>query len=779
MNLPRRLFGLALGRRLPTVSGTLKVPGLEGPLTIRRDRWGVPHVRAEGDADAWFGLGFCQGQDRSFQLEILLRVVRGTVAELVGKKGLAIDRLSRRIGFMRGAKSYLDELDPEERQTIEAYTRGVTAGATQGLPRRAHELVLLRSSPTPWTGADVIGIWRLQCFMFSFNADVELARLKILTEDGPDALAALDPTYPDWLPVSSPAGALAGPAVDRLVEDVTAFSEVTGAGGASNQWALTGARTATGRPLLVNDIHVTSLLPSPWYLAHLTTPEWSIAGISIVGGPAFPTGHNGFSAWGVTAALVDNTDLFVEQIGPDGASVRQADGFARCDTHHERIAVKWGKSVTEKVLITPHGPIIGPALTGEVGAISLQVMWLQPTRLRGLMRMHRVHSFEELRQAFADWPAPAFNMMYADPSGSLGWQLVGNVPRRRKGWGNLPLPGWAPGVGWEEEPVPYEAMPHTADPATGFLAATNNPPLAGGSEPFLGLDFADGYRLGRIWEMLGERTNWDVAAAQAMQNDVQSLPWREMREMILAAPSSDPDAALALDLLRGWDGRVSAGSAGACVFELFLAGMAQRIVLAKAPRGARWALGLGFIEILPYTTFSARRVGHLVSLLRESPEGWFPRRWDEEVADVLRRVVRHLRGRFGDDPAGWGWGRARPLTLRHPVGGVKPLDRVFNLGPVPFGGDYNTICLAAVDLIEPATTPALVPSARAVIDVGGWDESRFVLPAGQSGNPLSPHYDDQFPLWRRGDGIPIPFSKAAVEAATVHTLRLVPLDVER
>jgi penicillin G amidase len=314
----RRVFGVMLGSRLPKTSGELGVPGLAAETTIRRDKWGIPHIEAKNENDAWYGLGFCHGQDRTFQLETFLRVIRGTLAALVGKDGIAIDRVSRRIGFSRNNAGQFAKFAPDIQANIDAYVKGVNAGGTHGLARKPHEFALLRSRPTPWESADVVGMVKLQSFLFATNADVELARLKILLADGPEALSALDPSYSTPWPSTSRLGVAEvssemAPAIDRLAEDLSAFASVLGGGGASNSWVISGTRTASGRPLLVNDPHLPALLPSPWYLAHLSTPDWGVAGATLVGGPAVEVGHNGYAAWGITAALFDNADLYQEE----------------------------------------------------------------------------------------------------------------------------------------------------------------------------------------------------------------------------------------------------------------------------------------------------------------------------------------------------------------------------------------------------------------------------------------------------------------------------------
>jgi penicillin amidase len=774
LNLFRHLFLALLGRRLPRLDGALQVPGIRRPVSIRRDDWGVPYIEADTDEDAWFGLGFCHGQDRAFQLEVLLRVVRGTLAEWIGKRGLVVDRLSRRIGFCRAAGQQLGVLDADLRAMLAAYAAGIGAGSTRGLPRRPHEFVLLRSRPTPWTATDVLALIKLQSFSLVANWDSELTRLKILLEDGPEALAALDPVYPAWLPVTAPVGAQAGAAVDRLAADLAAFTALVPVGGGSNNWALGPSRTATGRPLLANDPHLPPVLPPHWYLAHVRTPGWAVCGASFVGGPGFPAGHNGFAAWGLTAGLLDNTDLFLEEIGPDGRSVRQGDGFAACPVLSERIAVKGGPAVTEEVLLTPRGPIIGPAFEGVPAAISMRAVWLDPLPMGGMLRMHRCRSFEEFRASLSAWPALSANMVYADETGAVGWQLAGQAPRRRKGWGLLPLPGRDPDAGWEKEPVHFEQMPYLHNPPEGFVATANTQPLPEGTGPFLGADFVDGYRLARLLQVLRGRHDWDLAGCQRLQLDQQSVPWKELREFVLGVPAADADVRQALGLLGAWDGRLHADSPAATVYQFFVAEMVGRVAKAKAPRTYRWALGQGFSTFAPHNIFGLRRLAHLVRLLRAQAPGWFARPWPEELADALRATIRRLRAGYGPDVSRWAWGRVRPLTLLHPLAVRKGLRRIFNLGPVPWGGDQTTPAQAAVFPLAPAANPAFVATMRLVIDVGNWEASRFVLPGGQSGNPLSRHYGDQFLLWQRGDGIPIAWSAAAVEQVTRHTLRLVP-----
>ena len=758
-----------LGRRLPRTSGRVTVAGPGDRVTIRRDAWGIPHVDAASAADAWFALGFCHAQDRPFQLETLLRVGRGTLSAMVGAGGLPADRLSRRLGFRHVADAQLPLLDADVRAAVDAYVAGLNQGLQRGLARRPHEFVLLRATPTHWEAADVLAFAALQAFALSANWDVELARLKILSLDGPAALRALDLPYPEAHPLSVPVAAAAGRAADCLGEDLAIFASAAPSGGASNNWAIAGSRTASGRPLLANDPHLAPRLPAPWYVVHLRCPEWELAGASFVGAPALPIAHNGHAAWGITAGLTDQADLFIEEIGEDGRSVRGADGFVPCEVREERIEVRGGQAVTEDVLLTPRGPIISPFLDGAPAALSLSAVWLRAMPIRGFLSCVAARSFEDFRGTFAQWPGPALNVVYADRDGHIGYQLVGQLPRRRLGNGTLPLPGWLPGVGWEDELVPFAEMPHVLDPPEGFVASANNRPAADGEGPFLGTDWMDGYRQARIVEVLRDRDDWDVAGSAALQTDVVSLPWRDVRMRLLALQPTEGAAQRALAMLAAWDGRVSEDSAAASVFQLWLSEMAHRMAYAAAPAAASYALGEGFGDIVPLTMLHTGWAGGVVRRFLSDPEGWA-----SAAVGALSAAINRLTAEHGDDEAGWAWGRLRSLTLRHPVGSQPLLAGTFNLGPVPMGGDATTPMQAASGPLHPFDNPGFLANTRAVIDLADVERSRFVLAGGQSGNPLSRNYADLFAVWRRGEGVPIAWSEAAVAAATRSTLVLEP-----
>ena len=587
----RALFRLLLGSRLPITRGTLDVRGPRGPITVRRDRYGIPMIDAAHELDVFYGFGFCQGQDRSAQIELMKRAASGTLSELFGRPTLRVDRLFRRVGLRHAAQEQLRILAPDVISTITAFVEGVNAGRTAGLPRRPHEFALLRAQPTEFTPIDVMAILKLQSFAIPSNWDSELARLMVLNLDGPDALLDLDPEYPGWHRVAAPPSAVAGKAAERLAEDLALFQETVGTGGGSNSWALSGTKTRSGRPILANDPHLAPIAPPHWYLARIQSPGWAVAGAALPGTPAIAIGHNGNCAWGITAGLTDNTDLFLERIGPDGRSVLEDGEYVPCDTRQETIRVRGGRAIEEEVLVTPRGPIISPALTGELGAISMRAVWLDPLPLQGFMRLPEAKTFEEFRAPFAEWPILPLNLVYADTAGNIGYQLVGQAPRRKRGHGTVPSAGWHPAAGWEDDGVPFDDMPHVINPSSGYVASANTQPEPHGSGPYLGIDWIDGYRFGRIVEVLEGRSDWDLESTAAFHMDVKSMPWTELREHVLAGTPGSDETRAAREILGNWDGRMAADSAGATLFHLFSQEMSRRIARSRAPRSAPWAAG--------------------------------------------------------------------------------------------------------------------------------------------------------------------------------------------
>ena len=465
---------------------------------------------------------------------------------------------------------------------------------------------------------------------------------------------------------------------------------------------------------------------------------------------------------------MDNTDLFIEELGRDGASVRRGDRFVPCDVARSTIEVRGGDDEDLTVLHTDRGPMVGDSLGDHGVDLSMAATWLEPGGHGALFELGRIDSYESMRHTFSGWRSLPLNVAYADAGDVIGWQLIGAAPIRRSGNGTVPLPASDPGTGWRGL-VPFEDLPHVRDPDVGFVATANNQPASGG--PWLGADFLDGYRVERISEAITARDDWTVADTLRLQMDRTSIPWRRLRTHLLASLEQE-GLEDAHDLLAGWDGVMRPESPAAAVFASLVSDLCVIVAAERAPQAWRHALGAGYTDLVPFNAFVVRRVAHLVGLFTDPP------RWFDAAAAVRTAAVRtlaRLRERAGDDPSGWAWGVVRPLRMRHPMGLRPPLDRVFDLGPIPHGGDANTINPAPVDPLDPfGNADFAIASLRFVVEPGDWDRARFVLPSGQSGNPFSPHYADLLRLWSRGDAVVVPMSPEAVRRTARSTLRLRP-----
>jgi penicillin amidase len=789
VNFAQLAFGAMLGRRLTSYDGRYRV-GCRRSVQISRDSFGVAYVDAQDEADAWFGLGFCHAQDRAGQLEITWRLARGLLSEVLGRAGLPIDRALRLIGVHRAAAEQVATLDADVRDQLAAYTAGVNAALQSRELPRSHEHALLRCAPSRWEPVDVVAFGLLMCCFLPSNWDVELARLIIFTRDGAEAVTALDPTWREDFPLTHPPGVASGAPSELFVaHDLEALRQFLGHSGGSNAWAVQAHKSATGRALLANDPHLPAALPNLGYLARVKCPSFKVAGISIAGIPAFITGHNGHAAWGSTSAQVDNADLFLEELSEDGRRVRQGETWLACYEHVEQIPVKGAKPETLRVIRTPRGSVVARSddadasifepvpVVGRANALSFAATWLERRPTRSLLGFHRVKSFDDFRAVCAKSAGCSYSLIYADRE-TVGWVLAAEVPKRKSGFGSVPLPGWLSDVGWDGV-VPSDELPWSRNPDTGFVCCANNKPVADDqSSVFLGHDFLDGYRQRRITEQLAARNDWNVERMAALQVDVQSLAFADVQSVLLGLGPRGVEAMRAIELLRTWDGRLSGDSAAASVYLLFVSALSRKICERKAPNSYEYATGKGVMKLIPGTCFNARRASFVTHLVVEQPAGYFES-WSAAFEDALSEAIKTLSERFGPAPSAWTWGKIRPLTLHHRFGDKKPLDRVFNHGPISGYGDGTTVNQAGFEFWEPLRHSTVTAHLRSVFDIGNWGASRFVLLGGQSGNPLSPHYADLVPLHERGEGVPVHWDDGAVKQHAVATLTLVPSMDER
>jgi len=736
-------------RPLPKVEGAIEVDGLEGSVRVRRDRWGVPHVEAES-GDIWFAQGFCHAQDRLWQMDIYRRIVSGRLSEIAGGHGLPLDRLMRTLGICRTAEAEAAALDPELRGPLERFCEGVNAAAAaRPLP---FEMQLLRLRFEPWRPADMLALAKLLAFGFATNWERELLRADMVRELGPELTARLDPAYPADNPIVSEE-AWSGAGLS-LAEQIAAVRRAIGfapEASGSNNWAVSGALSATGSPLIAGDPHVYPSMPGIWYQVGLTVGDRFLRGASLPGVPGVWLGQNNDVCWTFTNVMPDVQDLFVERI--EGDRYLFEDEWRPLETVREEIAVK-GRREPEvlDVRITHHGPIVNEAL-GADESEPLALRWLtldDPAAFKGMFDMHQIGSGPELVACFREQTSPAQNLVWADRHGSIGYKLVGRLPIRKGGCPDLPKPGWTGEFEWEGT-IPYDELPETIDPEQGFLATANNR-IVGDDYPYhITSDWLDGSRARRIEELLRESDEHDIEGFEAMQTDNFSIPGLEAaRRLGRLSPPGQRERS-AIERLRSWDGRLDPDSIAGTIYQAFLLRLARefaRSAIGDRDLCERW-LDRADNGFLTFVASPWRWHSHLMKLWEEADEELIGRPWDELVLEALSGALDDLSDRFGSDPEGWRWGTVHEMEFPHALGDANPLLRKLLNRSLKAGGAQETISQIAYDPNDPYKA-VWAPSWRMVADPTDPERSRWQMFTGQSGHPASPHYDDLQADWLEG-----------------------------
>jgi penicillin amidase len=738
-------------RPLPKQEGTIVLDGLEGKVRVRRDRWGVPHIEAENSADLWFAQGFCHGQDRLWQLDFYRRVVSGRLAEMAGEEGVPVDRLMRTLGIRRTAEREAASLDPKLLAQLERFCQGVNAAAgdARAMP---FEMQLLRLAWKPWRPVDILSLGKLLSFAFSTNWEGELLRADMTRALGPERAARLDPGYSAKSPiVSGEAWSGEGLALTEQIDTVRRAIGMAVEASGSNNWAVCGALSATGSPLIAGDPHVFPSMPGLWYQVDLALGERFTRGASLPGMPGVNIGQNNDTCWTFTNAMADIQDLFIERI--EGDRYLFEGEWRPLETVREEIAVK-GRDAPEvlDVRITHHGPIVNEAL-GADEAEPLALRWLtldEPTMFGGVFELHGIGSGPELVKMMAGYSTPPMNMVWADRHGSIGYKLVGRLPLRKGGCPDLPKPGWTGEFEWEGT-IPYDELPELIDPESGFIVTANNRIVGDDYPHHITSEWLDGSRAARIEQLLLASDEHDIDGFEAMQSDDLSLPGIEAaRRLGRLSPRGQRELS-AIERLRSWDGRLDPDSIAGTIYQAFLLRLAREV--ARAAIGdrdlcERW-LDRADNGFLSHVASPWRWHSHLMKLWEEGDAELIGRPWDELALEALSGGLDDLSDRFGPDPQGWRWGHVHEMEFAHPLGDGNPLLRKLLNRRLKAGGAQETVSQIGYDPNDPYKA-IWAPSWRMVADPVSPGRSRWQMFTGQSGHPASPHYDDLQQDWLEG-----------------------------
>lgn len=761
-------FQLFFRTAVPKYTGTLALKGLSAPVEVRSDDYGVPHIIAQNEADLFFAQGYITARERLFQMDTVRLAGRGELSSLFGEATLEKDRFLKTVGFHRLARKGYAAMSAEGRRMVAAYTAGVNA-FIETMPRRPREYVLLRTDPAPWQPEDCVATVLLMSYSLTRSKRIDLVMHQVGRQAGPEVLAALMPSYPDFAPTLT--GRRLAPAkADPDAAMIELFSPTPTAGlddmaipgfaefPASNWMIFSGRMTASGKPIFTGSPDLKPTLPALFYLVHLKGGRYDAMGGSLPGTPGISAlGFNGHIAWSAVNGRGDELDYFVEKRNPqDPGQYLTEEGYRDFEVIEETLKIKTKDGIRReplKIEISRHGPIISAVMPLAPADCAMQWSALDVAcrDIEGLLAMNRAVDFDQFREALRLVRTVNLGLGYADAAGNIGWQFLASAPIRKKGQGTLPVPGWTGQYDWAGY-LPFERLPMDYNPEPGYVASFNNEP---GNTPDHLTHYYLFERAIRFGERMAARGDAKVSLEEArqMQLDTVSVVAKRWVPLVLKACPADEFKAAA-DLFSSWDFRIVRPSAAATLFNAFYARLMEN-TLSDETGETLWneQLRQSYLYYVPDLLMAKIHEVEDHPLYDDigTPDKRETR--DEVIRRSLRDAMAQLTARLGDDPAKWRWERVHTMHFDHPLGGKLSF---LNLDPIPTDGSHHTINSGFWDNQNPFRMDS-GGVVRMVVDFADPGKSTLISPPGQSGHYLSPHYDDMARMWADGQQIPMHF----------------------
>jgi penicillin G amidase len=757
------------------IRGTVKIPGLKEAVRVQRDRWGVAHIYARNSHDLFFAQGFVAAQDRLFQMELWKRSGQGRLAEVLGPEAVARDLNARRLRYRGDMEAEFRSYAPDARAILEAFTAGINAYIAEverpggrGLPV---EFQIAGFRPETWNAQDCLN--RMAAYSMTGNAASELKHAQLVALVGAERATTLFDFDPVVKLDPSPGVDFSGlsPAVlQNLTGSDVRIPFDPGVLHESNNWAVSGALTMSGKPLLANDPHRVLAEPSLRYIVHLAAPGWNVIGAGEPGLPGVAAGHNESIGWGFTIFGLDQQDLYIENLNPaDPLEYRTPSGWERMEVARESIAVRGAPAVQVELKFTRHGPVLW-----EEGARALALRWVgaEPgtAGYLGSLALDRARNWKEFEAAMGRWKVPAENIVYADREGNIGEHSTGLAPLRENWTGLLPVSGTG-GYEWAGF-IPNENLPHSFNPVGGFVATANHKMIPDGYRYAVGFEWTEPVRYLRIKEVLeGAKSRGGklgVPDMEALQTDVVSLLARDLQRLLREAVGrggADGDEArrFTVRMLLQWDCALRAESPEAAVYEFWAGELRSALTARAVPAQAQKIFG----------KLSLLRVVQELSKPQNALFGSDPQAARDALLFATLDAARvKLVARQGPDITQWTWGQVHRVKFQHPLDSAPGAAALFDRGPMKRSGDGEVV--QATGFRDDSFDQLSGASYREIFDLADWDRSVAINVPGQSGQPGSKHYDDLLPLWIEGRYFPLVFTHDAVDAVTTDVLDLTP-----
>lgn len=774
-----------LTKSFPDVDGNVIASGLQKPVKVLRDAYGVPHILAQNEHDLFFAQGYVHAQDRLWQMDLERRAALGRLSEVLGSATLKYDRLFRTAGLARIADSIEAALHPESRRILQAYADGVNSFIESHRGKYPIEFDMLNYQPEPWRVSHSLALMRLAAWELNLAWYVDLMLGELVRRLGEEKAKQVFPTYPENAPVVVPKEwsvrnvPMAALDLWRLEREFRAEYGFSGTHIGSNAWVVGPKRSVTGRAMLANDPHLAYTVPARWYEIHLNGGSYDVAGVSLPGAPLVVIGHTKDIAWGMTNVMADDADFFVEKqdtLRPERYLYREQ--WRVFDVTVDTIVVKDSLPDIITIRSSVHGPIVNGIhpRAGEQSSPPIALRWTGQDvsdEFYALSIINRAKDWNEFLGGVRNFTVPGQNFLYADADGNIGYHAGVRLPMRSAQNPSLPVPGWTGEYDWKGF-VPFEELPWLFNPPEGFIASANNK-LVDNSYPYhISNLWEPPSRIERIQKMLADYGQCTPGDFKSMQMDTYSCFARDIVPFILHAYDSSavpsPVVETALRHFRNWHFLEFRDDVTTTIFQVFMTHLLRNTF--EDEMGPELYRDYIFMANIPYRV--------ITSLLQHDNAAWFDNVTTATVEtrdDIIRKsledALAELQSTKGPDMKSWRWGDLHTLTLKHLFGLRAPLGAVFNIGPFRMGGSGTTVNNAEYNEAHPYDV-ILGPSTRQIVDFGNLDAALSVLPTGNSGQVLHEHYNDQTQLFLNGEYHVMPLSIPVIEANTVHRLMLLP-----
>jgi penicillin amidase len=760
---------------LPDYNGQIAVSGITKPVDIIRDSYGMPHIYAQTDEDAYFALGYCIAQDRLFHMDLMRRAARGKLAEILGKDLVSVDKFFRTITAGRSIEEIVAAYKHETISAAKAYAAGVNYFIKHHKGPLPLEFTILGYAPEPWQPSDAVAIQYVMANDLNTAFTVEMLHAAVLDKVGEEMAQEIFPDYADGYPTIIPQGSTAL----EFLKTLNLAREVRGTegGGASNSWVVSGKKSATGKPILANDPHLGYGAPGIWYEAHIVSPSMNVSGALLPGTPFVIIGANEHVAWGFTNVMADDADFYIEKINPANSDQYEFMGrWEDMTIKEEVLRVKDADDIKFKVRLTRHGPIVDEINKyKEEKNTALAMRWTAYEVLQAtpFYYLNIARSVEDIEKAAEHFKCPGQNWVYADDKGNIGYWAAVGIPIRDGFSGAVPVPGWDGKHEWKGY-VPTRQQPHLKNPARGWIATANNKHV-GDDYPYpISHYYTMPDRFVRIEEMINAKQKFDTQDFAKMQADFYVVLAKEWVPMMLASLSGKQFSEIekkAIAALKNWSFVAGTEDIAPSVFHATINEMVKNIFKKR----------LGEDLYGQYLTNKDVVFNAMRNLIAADRSSWFD---DPDTAEVegindiidksVTDAIVYLDEKMGSNVDDWKWGNLHTLTLYHPFGKSSSLMGSFmNIGPFPMGGSIATVNPQPYKLTEP-WEGYHGASLRYIVDFADRKNSRRVIPAGISGNFMSPHYDDQAELWRAGKYRPFVLDRKSIEKDARYTLKMLP-----